>query len=188
MVILGINTYHGDASCAIFVDGRLVAAAEEERFNRIKHSAGFPAEAIKYCLREAGVSIEQIDCIAIPRDSRARFFRKLYYGVKIPKLLARRLVAMRKTQDIKKTIAQAFDIDEKTLKAKIINVEHHRAHIASSFLVSPFEKAVIFSADGLGDFASTMWGAGEGNNIIIKGEVCFPHSLGMCLDRKSVMQ
>src|SRR4030042_6611745 len=179
MVILGINTYHGDASAAIIRDGKLIACAEEERFNRIKHSAGFPAEAIRYCLREAGVSIEQIDCIALPRDPKARLLRKLYYGIKIPRLLARRLIALQKTQGIKKTIAQTFAIDERKLKTKIINVEHHRAHMASSFFVSPFDKAAHFSADGLGDFASTMWGAGEGNKIKIKGEVCFPHSLGM---------
>jgi carbamoyltransferase len=179
MIILGINAYHGDASAAIILDGKLIACAEEERFNRIKHSAGFPAEAIKYCLKEAGVSISQVDYIAIPRDPKARIFRKLYYGIKIPKLAIRRSIALRKTQNIKKLMAHAFNVDESRIKAKIMNVEHHRAHIASAFFVSPFERAVFFSADGLGDFASTMWGLGEGNKIKIKGEICFPHSLGM---------
>ncbi len=179
MIILGINAYHGDASAAIVVDGKLVAAAEEERFNRIKHSAGFPEEAVRYCLKEAGVSIKEIDYIAIPRDYKARLLRKLYYGIKIPKLAVRRFVALRKTQDIKRTLVNIFQIHEKEIKANFINVEHHRAHIASSFFVSPFEKALLFSADGLGDFASTMWGVGEGNKIKILGAISFPHSLGM---------
>lgn len=179
MIILGINAYHGDASAAILVDGRLIACIEEERFNRIKHSAGFPREAVKYCLREAGVSLKEIDYIAIPRDPKSRILRKIYYGIKIPRLAARRLVAMRKTQNAKKTIAGIFEIDEKKIKANIINIEHHKAHLASSFFVSGFDKAMLFSADGLGDFASTMWGRGEGNKIKILGGVCFPHSLGM---------
>jgi len=76
MIILGINEYHGDASAAIIVDGKLVAAAEEERFNRIKHSSGFPFQAVGYCLKQAGVSIKEVDYIALPRDSKARILRK----------------------------------------------------------------------------------------------------------------
>ena len=97
MVILGINAYHGDASAAIVVDGKLIAAAEEERFNRIKHSAGFPKEAVRYCLKEAGVGIREVDYIAIPRDPMARLSRKLYYGLKIPQLAVRRFTALRMT-------------------------------------------------------------------------------------------
>ena len=179
MIILGINAYHGDASAAIIVDGKLIAAVEEERFNRIKHCAGFPREAVKYCLKEAGVTIQDIDYITIPRDPRARFFNKLYYGIKIPQLALRRLIAWRKIEDIKKTIADTFGLGEKAIKADIINVEHHQAHIASSFLVSPFDEALLFSADGMGDFASTMWGIGQGNKIKILGDIAFPHSLGM---------
>jgi carbamoyltransferase len=179
MIILSINAYHGDASAAIVMDGRLVAAAEEERFSRIKHSAGFPQEAIKYCLKVAGLSIGDVDYIAIPRDPKARVWRKLYYGLKIPALFARRLVALRKSQHIKGALAGIFQIDQNRIKARLVNVEHHRAHIASSFFVSGYEEALLFSADGLGDFASTMWGVGEGNKIRILGEVCFPHSLGL---------
>jgi len=179
MIILGINAYHGDAAASIVVDGILVAAAEEERFNRIKHAAGFPKEAIRYCLKEAGVSIKEVDYIAIPRDPKARLLRKMFYGIKIPKLALRRFIALRKTQGIKKALTDIFEVDEKTIKADIINVEHHRAHLASSFFVSPFDRALLFSADGLGDFASTMWGIGEGNKITIQGAVSFPHSLGM---------
>lgn len=179
MIILGINAYHGDAAAAVICDGKLIAASEEERFNRIKHSAGFPKEAIKYCLQEAGVSVEKIDYIAIPRDSKARLLRKLYYGLKIPRLAARRFTAMRKTQSVKENIAGIFALNEKEIKAKVINIEHHRAHLASSFFVSPFDRAILFSADGLGDFASTMWGAGQGNKIKISQDIPFPHSLGI---------
>jgi carbamoyltransferase len=179
MIILGINAYHGDASAAVIVNGKLIAAAEEERFNRIKHCAGFPEEAIKYCLKEAGVSIQQVDYLAIPRAPLARLFRKLYYGIKVPQLALRRFTALRKVQGVKGNLADIFQVDQEKISAKIINVEHHRAHLASSFFVSPFEKAMLFSADGLGDFASTIWGVGVGNKLKILGEVSFPHSLGL---------
>ncbi len=179
MIILGINAYHGDASAAIIKDGRLVAAAEEERFNRIKHSAGFPKGALNYCLNAAGICIKEVDYIAIPRDPRARLLRKLYYGIKIPKLAVRRWAALSKVGGAKNKLADIFQIRKSEIKAKIINIEHHRAHLASSFLVSPFEKALLFSADGLGDFASTMWGVGEDNKMKILGDISFPHSLGI---------
>jgi carbamoyltransferase len=179
MIILGINEYHPDAAAAIIIDGKLIAAAEEERFNRIKHAAGFPAQAIQYCLKESGVSITKVDYIALPRYPTARLFKKMHYGLKIPRLLARRIFAARISLSIKKIISDNFQIDEKAIKAKIINVEHHRAHIASAFFVSDFDRSLLFSADGLGDFASTMWGIGEGNKIKIISEVAFPHSLGL---------
>lgn len=179
MIILGINAYHGDASVAIIKDGQLVAAAEEERFNRIKHSAGFPRGALNYCLNEAGVGIKEVDYIVIPRNPRARLLRKLYYGIKIPQLAARRWVALSRVWGIKNKLADIFRIQEGEIKAKIIHVEHHRAHLASSFCVSPFAKAALFSADGLGDFASTVWGVGQENKIKILGDISFPHSLGI---------
>jgi len=179
MIILGINAYHADASAALVMDGKLVAAAEEERFNRTKHTAGFPEQAVRYCLKEVGVSLEHVDYVAIPRDAKARFLRKIYYGIKIPKLALRRIVALRKTQNIKRTLADRFDVEENKFKANILYVEHHRAHLASSFLVSPFEEALLVSMDGLGDFASTMWAIGQGNEMKILGSIAFPHSLGM---------
>jgi len=179
MIILGINAYHGDASAAIVVDGKLMAAAEEERFNRIKHCAGFPKEALNFCLKETGLSLKEVDYIAIPRDPSVRILKKLYYAQKIPSFALRRFVALRKMQNIKNELAEIFEIDKKEIKAVFLNVEHHRAHIASSFFVSPFEEALLFSVDGLGDFASSMWGIGEGNKLRILGEISFPHSLGI---------
>lgn len=178
MVILGINSFHPDASACVVVDGKLIAAVEEERFTRIKHYAGFPENAIKFCLKRAGVSITDINYIAIPREPRARLFHKIIYGIKIPEMTARRITAWRKTFDLKKRLSQIFDIPEEKIKAKIFHVEHHRAHLASSFFVSPFEKAFLFSTDALGDFASTMWGYGEENKIKVLGDIKFPHSLG----------
>ncbi len=178
MVILGINLYHPDSSACVVIDGKLLAAVEEERFKRIKHYAGFPEESIKFCLKKAGVDIKDVDYITIPRNVKARILNKIFYGIKIPKLAFRRINAWKKTFDLKNKLSYIFDIPPEKIKARIINVEHHRAHIASSFFVSPFEKSFLFSADALGDFASTMWGIGEGNKIKILGEIKFPHSLG----------
>ncbi len=178
MVILGINSYHPDSSACIIVDGKLLAAVEEERFKRIKHHAGFPEESIKFCLKKEGLKITDVDYITIPREPKARILNKIFYGVKIPRLAFRRTLAWKKTFDLKNKLSEIFDVSPKKIKAKIVNVEHHRAHISSSFFLSPFEKSFLFSADALGDFASTMWGIGEGNKIKILGEVKFPHSLG----------
>jgi carbamoyltransferase len=178
MIILGINSYHPDASAALVIDGRLVAACEEERFRRIKHYAGFPEHAIRYCLKEAGLSIGDVDYLAVPRDPNARIWRKALYGLKIPALAGRRLCAWRKTFDLKQELAKAFDVDTRAIRARLAKIEHHRAHLASSFFVSGLDKAFLFSTDALGDFASTMWGRGEGNTLTITGEVPFPHSLG----------
>jgi carbamoyltransferase len=179
MVILGINAYHGDASAAIVVDGALVAAVEEERFTRIKHTAGFPAHAVRYCLQAAGVTIQEVDHIAIPRNPRARLVQKLLYAVKLPKFALERVRVLGRFGRIKEALAQALEVDPKAIKATFHRVEHHLAHLASSFFVSPFERAAVLSLDGLGDFASGMWGTGEGNRITVWGSVPFPHSVGM---------
>jgi len=178
MIILGINSYHPDSSAALVIDGRLIAACEEERFRRVKHFSGFPTHSLQYCLKEGNVELKDIDYIAIPRQPKARLMRKIFYGIKIPELARRRLFAWEKMFAVKDELAANFGVDAKEIEARIIKVEHHHAHIASSFFVSGFRKAAILSADALGDFASTVWGLGEGNKIKIKREVAFPHSLG----------
>lgn len=178
MIILGINSYHPDSSAALVAEGKLIAAAEEERFNRIKHFAGFPSEAVKYCLREGGLSIKDVDYIAIPRSPCARIFKKAAYGLKIPELAKKRIVGWRKTFDVKTELSRLLDTDVKYIRAKIVKVEHHAAHLASSFFVSGLDRAFLLSMDALGDFASTVWANGEGNDIKAMGEVTFPHSLG----------
>jgi carbamoyltransferase len=179
MNILGINAYHGNASAAIVCDGRLIAAAEEERFNRVKYAAGFPAQAIRYCLKEAGLTLSDIHHVAVPRNPFARLATKLLYALRMPSFARTRVKVLAKFTGIPEALAAAFDADPKKTGATFHRVEHHQAHLASSFFVSPFERAALLSADGLGDFASTMWGAGADNRMRIDGAVAFPHSLGL---------
>ena len=180
MIILGINAHHADASASIIVDGKLVAAAEEERFRRIKHWAGFPSLAIEYCLAEAGVGIDDVDHIAVNRNPKARLFqRATFILAKRPSIgaIRRRLANRAKIADLRTEICETFKLDE--LKPALHNVEHHRAHLASAFFVAPFDDAAIISIDGFGDFVSAMWGAGSREHIETFGEVGFPHSLGI---------
>jgi carbamoyltransferase len=179
MNILGINAYHGNASAAVVCDGKLVAAVEEERFNRVKYAAGFPVAAIRYCLREANLKLEEIDHVAVPRNPYARLGTKLWYALRMPSFARGRAKVLAKFTGIREALAAAFDSDPKAIAAQFHRIEHHQAHLASAFFVSPFERAALLSADGLGDFASTMWGAGAGNRMEIAGAIAFPHSLGL---------
>ena len=179
MNILGINAYHGNASAAVVCDGRLVAAVEEERFNRVKYAAGFPAAAIRYCLKEAGLKLGEIDHVAVPRNSYARLGTKLFYALRMPSFARGRAKVMVKFTGVREALAGAFDSDPKRIKAQFHRIEHHQAHLASAFFVSPFEHAALLSADGLGDFASTMWGSGTGKGMEIADAIAFPHSLGL---------
>jgi len=182
MIILGLNAYHGDSSACILVDGKLIAAAEEERFRRIKHWAGFPSEAVKYCLGEAGIKVEDIDHIAVNRNPTANLLKKALFTLsKHPSLnlIKDRLKNATKVKDIKSKLCEEFKIDRSKLKVQVHNIEHHVAHLGSTFLVSPFEEAAIVSVDGFGDFVGAMWGIGRGEKIEIKDRVFFPHSLGL---------
>lgn len=226
MHILGINAYHGDASAAIVRDGELIAAVEEERFNRIKHCAGFPTRSIEYCLRAAGISIEDVEHVGISRNPSANLHKKILAAAKksvgagewapagartartsmtnsIPatpsvevhdaprngngnghlsnfaRQLGSRLRNAGKVRDLKNELARALGVPAQILRAQFHNIEHHRAHLASAFFVSPFERAAVFSIDGFGDFVSTMWGVGEGHSISVLGQVEYPHSLGI---------
>jgi carbamoyltransferase len=179
MNILGINAYHGNASAALVCDGKLIAAVEEERFNRVKYAAGFPAAAIRYCLKEAGINLSDIDHVAVPRNPYARLATKLFYAIRMPSFARERARVLSKFTGIPDALAAAFDSEPAKLKATFHRVEHHQAHLASSYFVSPFEHAALLSADGLGDFASSMWGVGRGNRMQIDGSITFPHSLGL---------
>jgi carbamoyltransferase len=179
MIILGINAYHANSSAAIVVDGRLLAAVEEERLNRVKYAAGLPARAIQYCLDQAGVRLSEVDHIAIPRNPWARLGTKLRFAMRMPKFALDRVRVMKRFAGIQEDLATSFEIPPDAIRAKFHRIEHHTAHLASSFYVSPFERAAILSADGLGDFASSMWALGEGPNMRHLGEITFPHSLGM---------
>jgi carbamoyltransferase len=180
MYVLGINAYHGDASACLLLDGQLLAAAEEERFLRIKHWAGFPTESIRYCLQAAGIKLDQVEHIAINRDPKANFWRKVFYTLtKRPDigLVMERLKNAQRWQSIETVLQEAFP--DHTINARIHHIEHHLSHLASSFFVSGYDDAVVVSVDGFGDFASAAWGLGDGTNIQIDGKVYFPHSLGI---------
>ncbi|MHB8216524.1 MAG: carbamoyltransferase family protein [Candidatus Sulfotelmatobacter sp.] len=181
MYILGINAYHGDAAAAIIKDGQLIAAVEEERFNRKKHCAGFPALAINYCLEAAGISLDQVEHVGISRDPSAHLHKKVLFSLtklaNLSGLIATRLANAAKIRDLRQELARALGVAP-SKDAQFHNVEHHKAHMASSFFVSPFERAAILSIDGFGDFISTMWGIGQGNRIDVLGRVEYPHSVG----------
>ena len=179
MNILGINAYHGNASAAIVCDGRLVAAVEEERFNRVKYAAGFPEQAIRYCLKCAGLTLRDIDHVGVPRNPFARLGTKLFYALRMPSFARGRAKVLARFTGIREALAGTLDADPATISAQFHRIEHHQAHLASTFFVSPFESAALLSADGLGDFASTMWGVGNGSRMQIEDAIAFPHSLGL---------
>lgn len=217
MIILGINAYHGDAAAAIVKDGQLIAAVEEERFNRFKHCAGFPTEAIKYCLLAAGIEIGDVDHVGISRDPSAHLHKKVLFaatraakqvagggrrqetvttltdeestgtngssgngkGAGIFAQIKDRLGNAAKVRDLKDELARQLGVSKSQIRAQFHNIEHHRAHLASAFYVSPFEKAALLSIDGFGDFISTMWGVGDGNSIEVLGQVEYPNSSGI---------
>ena len=179
MVILGINAYHANAAAAVVVDGQLVAAVEEERLNRVKYAAGLPSQAIQFCLDRAGVKLTEVDHIAVPRDPWARLGTKLRFAIRMPKFALDRVRVMRRFAGIREDLAAAFQVAPDAIRGQFHRIEHHTAHLASTFFVSPFDRAAVLSADGLGDFASSMSALGEGPKMRVLGEVAFPHSLGM---------
>jgi len=180
--ILGLNAFHGDAAAALVVDGELVAAAEEERFNRVKHCAGFPALAAAWCLADAGLEPGQLDHVAVSRDPKANLGQKLLRTIRhgaSARYLKARLENAAKVRDVRTALAQGLGIEPDALTARFHNVEHHQTHVASAFFVSPFEDAAILSIDGFGDFASTMLAEGHGNHFKVLERVLYPHSLGI---------
>jgi len=182
MNILGLNAYHGDASVALFTNGHLASAMEEERFSRLKHQAGFPALSAMHALRHSSASARDLDHIAISRDPSAHIHKKLMFALSQGPRLATvrdRLTNVSKLGDIKSVLAASIGVEEADIRAQVHRVEHHRAHMASSFFVSPFERAALLSIDGFGDFVSTMWGQGCGNKIDAADWVEFPHSMGL---------
>src|SRR3977135_841032 len=179
MHILGINAYHGNSSAALVSVWCRCAWVEEDVFNRVKSAAGFPSAAIRYCLDAAGITLSEVDHVAIPRNPWARLGTKLMYALKMPSFARERAKGLARFIGIPEALAQAFDVAPDTIRAQFHRVEHHQAHLASAFFVSPFEQAALLSADGLGDFASTMWGTGHANRMNIAGAIAFPHSLGM---------
>lgn len=178
--VIGVNAYHGDSSACLLMGGQLAASAEEERFRRIKHWAGFPFFAIDYCLNEVGISLNDVDVIAINQDSKAHLRKKIVYTLSSRpdfRLVLEKLRNRKERHSIEDALKNQFPNQD--FKGKIKPVEHHLAHLSSAFHVSPFEEAVIVSVDGFGDFASGAWGVGRGLDINVDDQVYFPHSLGI---------
>ena len=177
--VLGISCYYHDAGAALVQDGQLVAAAEEERFNRRKHYSDFPSEAIRYCLSEAGITIDEVDYIGFYEKPLVKFSRilettlaawPLTYWTWVKSMPVWLMSKLR----IGRTIQQELMTDK-----DVYYCQHHLAHAASAFLVSPFEEAAIITADGVGEWTTTGWGVGRGSEIRLEKEIRFPHSVGL---------
>ncbi len=179
MIVLGISCYYHDAGAVLVRDGALVAAAEEERFNRKKHYNGFPTQAVAYCLEAAGIRADEIDHIGFYEKPLVKFNRILETILAgwprtyrawlraLPLWLGQRL-------HIGREIQKALGIDQ-----EILFCQHHLSHAASAFLVSPFDEAAIITADGVGEWTTTSWGVGRGTSIETIKEIRFPHSIGL---------
>ena len=181
MLILGLNMFHADASAAIVLDGEVKFAVAEERLNRHKHFGGFPSLAIKACLDAVGANISDVEHVAVGQDSDANLTKKVQYALANPgKILNFIRLRQRKEsmRDVRTLIANALDVDTSKLRFQEHHLEHHIAHIASSYYCSPWDKAAGFSYDGSGDFVSTMMARCEGNDIEVLDRVFLPHSLG----------
>lgn len=183
MNILGLNSFHGDAAAALIVDGTLIAAVEEERITRVKHSAGVPYGAIRSCLDIASIDLIDIDYIAVNRDPWASMSKKIWFALKRcrhPSIIIDRGRNAFKISSLASSLIGALNLGERlNSKLRLIPVEHHRAHLSSAYHVSPFHNAAVVSVDGFGDFASCMWGIGEGTQICTRDKITFPHSLGL---------
>ncbi len=179
MNILGISCYYHDSAACLVKDGELVAAVQEERFNRIKNSSDFPIQAINYCIQAGGISFNQIDYVAFYEKPFLKFSRVIFDHIhsfplsyrnfiyNIPFWLQDRLV-------LPLVLKREFGYTGKT-----VFIKHHMAHASSTFLVSPFEEAAIIIADGVGEYATTSYGYGKGNKINVIKEIQYPDSLGL---------
>src|SRR4051812_22602461 len=180
MHILGLSCYFHDASAAILRDGQLVAAAEEERFSRVKHDFGFPERAIRFCLDEAGIHGRDLDYVA--------FFEKPF--VKFDRILQTAFREVPKSGGVFRQAMTAWLLDKLWVKNRIRNalgvapegilfVEHHQSHAASAFFCSPFDEAAILTVDGVGEWATATSGRGRDRVVDLTHEIQFPHSIGL---------
>ena len=178
-VILGISAFYHDSAACVIRDGKIIAAAQEERFTRKKHDAKFPHEAVAFCLKEGGLTVADIDYVSFYDKPLLKFERLVetylsYAPLGIRSFMTAMPLWMKEKLHIPKIIARELDYD-----GKIIFPEHHESHIASAFYPSPFENAAILTLDGVGEWATTSIAVGKGNHIDVKSEIKFPHSLGL---------
>ena len=178
MNIIGISAYYHDSAACLVQDGQIVAAAQEERFTRKKNDFSFPEHALDYCLREAGLRIDDLDFIAFYDKPFVKFERILEtYLAYVPLGIRSFLKAM--PLWIKQKLWIKEHIGQTGFKGKIIFPEHHESHAASAFFPSPFQEAAFLTIDGVGEWATTSYGVGADNKISIQAEILFPHSLGL---------
>ncbi|MFN3394520.1 MAG: carbamoyltransferase N-terminal domain-containing protein, partial [Candidatus Thermochlorobacter sp.] len=186
MKILGLSAFYHDSAAALIQDGRILAAAQEERFTRKKNDASFPAHAIQFCLDYAGTALDQLDAVVFYDKPLLKFERLLEtYCAFAPKGLQSFIAAMpvwlREKMFLKslllKALAEVMPYDRKRLK--LLFSEHHLSHAASAFYPSGFERAAILTVDGVGEWATASIALGEGRQITTLRELHFPHSLGL---------
>jgi len=179
MHILGVSAYYHDSAACLIRDGEIVAAAQEERFTRKKHDHQFPAAAVEFCLREGGIPVENLDFIAFYDKPLLKFERLLetyldYAPSGIRSFLMSMPLWLREKLWIREQSAKKTNY-----KGKILFTEHHESHAASAFFPSPFESAAVLTMDGVGEWATSSYGYGRGNELHLLGELHFPHSLGL---------
>ncbi|MCH2327371.1 MAG: hypothetical protein MK294_09060, partial [Rhodospirillales bacterium] len=186
MRILGISAFYHDSAAALIEDGRIAAAAQEERFTRKKHDSGFPAHAIRYCLEDSGGGLEGVDFVAFYDKPFLKFERLLEtylafapkgfqsFNMAMPIWLREKLFQKSLLKKRLQDFAPDFDWNKKLLFA-----EHHQSHAASAFFASPFQEAAVLTMDGVGEWATTSFAMGQGNELTMRREIHFPHSLGL---------
>ncbi|MBT4053111.1 MAG: hypothetical protein HOE73_08480, partial [Bacteroidetes Order II. Incertae sedis bacterium] len=177
--ILGISAYYHDSAACIVRDGEVVAAAQEERFTRIKHDHRFPKNAVQYCLKAAGITAEEVDHVAFYDKPWLKFERLLetyvaFAPAGLPSFIKSMPLWLKEKlwmeDSIKKDIGYEGDV---------FFPEHHQSHAASAFYPSPYERAAVLTLDGVGEWATTSWGVAHGNTMTPLGEIRFPHSIGL---------
>lgn len=186
-IILGISAYYHDSAAALIVDGEIIAAAQEERFSRKKHDAQFPANAVKYCLKEARITLSDVDDVVFYDKPLVKFERLIEtYLSYAPNGLQSFFTAMpiwlKEKLYLKNTLKRELESlyeTNRSKKPKLLFTEHHQSHAASAFFPSPFEKAAVLCIDGVGEWSTTTVWVGEGNSLNAEWEIDFPHSLGL---------
>jgi carbamoyltransferase len=182
--VLGISCFYHDSAACILRDGEIVAAAQEERFTRIKHDSDFPSNAVRYCLAEAGISDAELDHVAFYDKPILKFHRILetFFGVApsgLKSFMRAVPVWLREKLWIETEIREALERCRITAPETIYFPEHHESHAASAFYASPFEEAAVLTIDGVGEWATATLGCGEGNKLRMLEQISFPHSLGL---------
>lgn len=179
MNILGIACYYHDSSVTLLMDGKVVAAAEEERFSRKKHDHGFPAQAIDFCLKTGGISIEDVDYIAFYEKPILKFERVLSQHLQAFPWSLKTFISSMPSWLSEKLRIRKIIKKELGFTRPVLFIGHHQSHAAAAFLPSPFEEAAILTVDGVGEWQTTTLGRGKGTDVELFSEICFPHSLGL---------